>query len=118
MSAFVESEMRIRIRFEIIAEKRGAVLIDNLALRLVGEIDRGKPASDSFDQDRNTDESDRRLIRSPNCTNEIGGEPVVRRARVHWRDVEPLCRARGGQPRSRDPIVQQSSPDRPAVPKR
>jgi len=68
----------IRIRFEIIAEKRGTVLIDNLTLRLIGEIDRGKPTPDAFDQDLDTDESDRRLIRSTNCTNEVGNEPVVR----------------------------------------
>ena len=69
---------RARICFEIIAEKRGAVLIDNLALRLVGQIDRGKPAADAFDQDRDTDKSDRRPIRSPNWTNEIGCDAIIR----------------------------------------
>ena len=54
---------RTRIRFEIIAEKRRAVLIDNLAFRLVGEIDRREPATDAFDQNRDADESDRRPIR-------------------------------------------------------
>ena len=56
MSAFVALEIGLRIRLEIIAEERGAVLIDNLTLRLVGEIDRGKPTPDAFDQDGNTDE--------------------------------------------------------------
>ena len=81
---------RARIRLKIIAEKRGTVLIDNLAFRLFGQIDRGEAAADAFDQDGDTDKSDCRLIRSPNCADEIGSEAVVRRARVHGRDVEVL----------------------------
>ena len=73
ISAFVASEIWARICLEIIAEKCGAILIDDLALCLIGEIDRRKAAADAFDQDRDADESDRRPIRFPDCANEIGG---------------------------------------------
>ena len=81
---------------EIVREKRGAVLIDHLAFDLVREFDRGKPPPDALDQNGNADVSDHRADRVPDRAHDVGGQPVIREPRVNGRNVNRLCRARGG----------------------
>src|SRR5450432_100594 len=75
---------RLAIRFEVVAEKRRAILIDNLATGLISEIDHRQTPADPLDQDGDADEADRRTIGRPDRTNEISRDPIIGRARMDW----------------------------------
>src|SRR5207237_1879908 len=74
------------------------ILIDDLAVQLVGKINCCQPLPDSFHQYRDPEIADGRSVQLPHRADEIGRIALIRRARLHRGDVNTGRHARAMQP--------------------
>src|SRR4029077_17706088 len=73
------------IRLEIIHEKCGAVLIEDLKEEPIGKFDSGQSPANSFDQHRVANVAENCPVRRADCSHDIGDEPIIRQPRMNWR---------------------------------
>ena len=95
---------RIRICFKVVGKERESILIQDLAGRLVSELDRRQAAANSFNQHGHAQISKDSSVRRAHRADNVSGEALIRKAWVNWRNVGLRRRIRLVAPQ-RGPVV-------------